>query len=117
MKFYKNRKFIYKTLIIVFAFQMLSCHTLFKEKWTKQKAPEYFKAKFKTTKGNFEIALPVSQNNVKIEIYNIQSQLISVKNYTINNGKVQLNINSNATGLYFAKVYLEEPIVLKIIKE
>lgn len=69
------------------------------------------------SKGNFEITLPVSQNNVKIEIYNIQSQLISVKNYTINNGKVQLNINSNATGLYFAKVYLEEPIVLKIIKE
>ena len=69
------------------------------------------------TKGNFGIALPISQNTVKVEIYNIQSQLISVKNYTVNSGKVYLNINSNATGLYFAKVYLEEPIVLKIIKE
>ena len=69
------------------------------------------------TKGNFEIALPISQNKVKIEIYNIQSQLISVKYYTVNNGKIQLNIANNATGLYFAKVYLKEPIVLKIIKE
>jgi subtilisin-like proprotein convertase family protein len=69
------------------------------------------------SKGNFEIALPVLQNTIKIEIYNIQSQLISVKNYTINNGKVQLSIANNATGLYFAKVYLEEPVVLKIIKE
>ena len=69
------------------------------------------------TEGNFEIDLPISQNNVKIEIYNIQSQLISAKNYTLNNGKIQLNIANNATGLYFAKVYLDKPIVLKIIKE
>ncbi len=69
------------------------------------------------SKGIFEIALPFSQNNVKIEIYNLQSQLISAKTYTINNGKIQLNITNNATGLYFAKVYLDKPIVLKIIKE
>ncbi|UMB59655.1 M12 family metallo-peptidase [Lutibacter sp. A80] len=69
------------------------------------------------TKGNLEIALPVSVNTVKIEVYNIQSQLISVQNYTVTNNKVQLNLANNATGLYFAKVYLEEPIVLKIIKE
>ena len=55
MKFYKNGKSIYKTLIIVLAFQMFSCHTLFNAKWTKEKAPEYFKATFETTKGNFEI--------------------------------------------------------------
>jgi len=55
MKVHKNRKSIYKTLIIVLAFQMFSCHTLFNAKWTKEKAPEYFKATFETTKGNFEI--------------------------------------------------------------
>lgn len=27
----------------------------FKEKWTKEQAPEYFKARFETTKGNFDI--------------------------------------------------------------
>ncbi len=69
------------------------------------------------TKGNFEIALPVSQNKVKIELYNIQSQLISVKEYNVVYGKVQLNLTNNATGLYFAKVYLDKPVLLKIIKE
>ena len=43
------------------------------------------------TKGNFEITVPASKSNVKIEIYNMQSQLISAKNNTIKNGKVKLN--------------------------
>ena len=39
--------------ILVFAF---SCSDkLFKEKWTSKKAPEYFKARFETTQGNFDI--------------------------------------------------------------
>ena len=69
------------------------------------------------TKGNFEIAIPANQNNIKVEIFNMQSQLISAKNYTLNNGKVYLNIKNQAPGVYFAKVYLDKPIMLKIIKE
>ena len=39
--------------ILVFAF---SCSDkLFKEKWTTKQAPEYFKARFETTQGNFDI--------------------------------------------------------------
>tara|TARA_R110002073_G_scaffold331253_2_gene515922 strand:- start:5409 stop:6032 length:624 start_codon:yes stop_codon:yes gene_type:complete len=35
---------------------MASCsQKVFKEKWTKKKAPETFKARFETTQGNFEI--------------------------------------------------------------
>lgn len=35
---------------------IVSCSPkLFKEKWTEEKAPEYFKARFETTQGNFEI--------------------------------------------------------------
>ncbi len=35
---------------------LTSCsQKLFKEKWTKQEAPKVFKARFETTKGNFEI--------------------------------------------------------------
>jgi len=69
------------------------------------------------TKGNFEIAIPAYQNNIKIEIFNMQSQLISVKNYALNNGKIYLNIKNQAPGVYFAKVYLDKPVMLKIIKE
>lgn len=69
------------------------------------------------TKGIFEIALPLSIQEATIELYNVQMQMISKKSYTPNNGKVQLNIENQANGVYFAKVGLESPVTLKIIKE
>jgi hypothetical protein len=69
------------------------------------------------TKGIFEIALPLSIQETTIELYTLQMQLISKKSYTPNNGKVQLNIENQANGVYFAKVGLESPVTLKIIKE
>ena len=46
----------YRNLIIGVLFLiMLSCKSNFKLKWTNEKAPEYFTAKFETTKGDFEI--------------------------------------------------------------
>lgn len=33
----------------------LSCRSSFKNKWTTEQAPEYFKARFETSKGNFDI--------------------------------------------------------------
>ncbi|PCH53703.1 MAG: hypothetical protein COC22_01910, partial [Flavobacteriaceae bacterium] len=62
--------------------------------------------------GVFEISLPISQKEVIIELYTIQSQLISIKTYPILYGKVQLNIEDKPTGLYFAKLYLEKPVIL-----
>ena len=35
------------------------------------------------TQGSFEIALPTTKNDVTIEIYNMQSQLISSKTYPV----------------------------------
>lgn len=69
------------------------------------------------TKGIFEIALPLSVQETTIELYNVQMQLISKKSCTPSNGKVQLNIENQANGVYFAKVGLESPVTLKIIKE
>lgn len=69
------------------------------------------------TKGIFEIGLPLTLEETTIELYNVQMQLISKKSYTPNNGKVQLNIENQANGVYFAKVGLESPVTLKIIKE
>ena len=122
MKFYKNRKFIYKTLIIVFAFQMLSCHTLFKEKGTKQKAPEYFKAKFETTKGNFEIeAKRIWSPNAVDRLY----QLINKGYYTdiaifrvIPNHIAQFGIHndSTVTNAWKKSKVLDEPVVESNLK-
>jgi len=69
------------------------------------------------TNGTFEIALPVSQKEVTIELYTIHSQLISVKIYPIVYGKVQLTIKDQPTGLYIAKVQLDIPVTLKIVKQ
>jgi len=68
------------------------------------------------TKGSFEISLPASEKEVVIELYTIQSQLIFIKTYPVIYGKVQLNIENQPTGLYIAKVQLDKPVILKIIK-
>jgi len=67
--------------------------------------------------GAFEISLPVAQKEVVIELYSIQSQLISTKTYPISYGKVHLNIENQPTGMYIAKIQLKSPVTLKIIKQ
>jgi hypothetical protein len=69
------------------------------------------------TKGIFEISLPLSTQEVTIELYTMQMQLISKKTYSANNGKVQLNLENKADGIYFAKVGSANPVTLKIVKE
>ncbi len=45
-----------KVLYLIVIFVLVSCSPkLFKEKWTKEKAPEIFKARFETTQGSFDI--------------------------------------------------------------
>ena len=76
------------------------------------------------TKGTFEIALPdlqkeasLTARQVTIELYTIHSQLISIKTYPIIYGKVQISLENKPTGLYIAKVHLDKPVTLKIIKQ
>ena len=69
------------------------------------------------TAGKFEIALPILRNEVVIELYNYNSQLILVKTYPVISGKVHVNLENQPTGLYIAKVLMENPITIKIIKE
>ncbi len=45
----------YVLIGVFFSLTVLSCKSSFKNKWTKEEAPEYFTAKFETTKGDFEI--------------------------------------------------------------
>ncbi len=67
--------------------------------------------------GHYEIALPVSEGQVKIEVYNILGKLLESNNYQIISGKVHLNLSDKPNGLYIAKIYLEEPTTLKLLKE
>lgn len=69
------------------------------------------------TSGSFEIEIPTDQKEVKIELYNFAGQLVSTKTYSIENGKAQLNLENQASGIYAAKIYLETPEYIKIIKK
>jgi len=69
------------------------------------------------TKGKFEILVPISLENVKIEVYTMNSQLISSENYNVENGKVQMNIENKPSAIYIVKIYLENIVALKIIKQ
>ncbi|MBT8318238.1 MAG: T9SS type A sorting domain-containing protein [Lutibacter sp.] len=68
------------------------------------------------TRGVFEIALPLLESDVMIEVYSIHSQLISKKMYSITGGRVQLSLENQPSGLYIVKVYAEDPVILKLIK-
>jgi subtilisin-like proprotein convertase family protein len=69
------------------------------------------------TKGLFEIALPIKQKEVVVEMYSIQGQLISKEKYPLITGKVQVSLEGKPTGVYIAKVILDQPVTFKIIKE
>ena len=68
------------------------------------------------TSGIVNLTLPFVKKEVVIEIYNVQSQLISSKRYPVISGKVQLNIEDVSAGVYIVKVLLERPVGLKIVK-
>jgi glycosidase len=69
------------------------------------------------THGLIEIATPTLKTEIAIELYNLNGQLISKGVYAVSNGKVQLNLEKESAGVYFAKVHLETPISLTIVKE
>ncbi|MFZ0596340.1 MAG: leucine-rich repeat domain-containing protein, partial [Flavobacterium sp.] len=69
------------------------------------------------TSGYFEIEIPTNKKEVKIEMYNFGGQLISDNNYIIENGKAQLHLENHPSGIYAAKIYLDTPEYIKIIKK
>lgn len=69
------------------------------------------------TSGKFEISLTTTRKEIIIDLYTLDSQLISKRTYTVLNEKAQLNIENQAAGVYIAKVYLDTPVYLKIVKK
>lgn len=50
-----NSRYIFVFISIIFLTLACNSNKIFKDKWVKKQAPETFKARFETTKGNFEI--------------------------------------------------------------
>jgi hypothetical protein len=69
------------------------------------------------TSGDFQFLLPINEGEIFIEIYDIYSQLISSKAYTIESGKVRLSLQNKPIGVYFVKIMSKEQINVKVIKK
>tara|TARA_R110002033_G_scaffold69433_6_gene120800 strand:- start:2310 stop:4505 length:2196 start_codon:yes stop_codon:yes gene_type:complete len=78
---------------------------------------ENIKAYPNPTNGLFELYIPNEMETIDLEVYNIQSQLIVSKTYTVNTGKVQLNIEDKPKGIYFVKLNSKKPVFIKVIKK
>ena len=69
------------------------------------------------TKGMFEIGITGDNKTITVELYNMQSQLINLKECKVEFGKVQMDIQDQPSGIYFVKVISNDSKVLRIIKE
>ncbi|MGB5943192.1 MAG: DUF4955 domain-containing protein [Leeuwenhoekiella sp.] len=66
--------------------------------------------------GKFVLDVPPSHDNVLIEIYNLRGQLVLANSYNFRNGRVDLDIENNPSGVYFVKVHLENPKFIKVVR-
>ncbi|MBD0834800.1 discoidin domain-containing protein, partial [Aestuariibaculum suncheonense] len=69
------------------------------------------------TKGLFEIEIPISSEQVSIDIYDIHSRLLSSKVYSIHSNKVQVNISDKPQGIYFVRINTKKPMFFNVIKK
>lgn len=69
------------------------------------------------TSGPFDIYLPTNDTTAVIEIYTVGGVLISKGVYTIENGKVHLDLEKQSTGIYIIKVQSTPVQIVKIIKK
>ena len=107
-------KYIYILFIICLT---SSCSSTFKEKWTHEQSPEYFKARFETSKGNFEIESNRSWSPKAVDrLY----QLLAHKYYTdmaiyrvIPNYIAQFGIHNDSitTNTWDNTKVIDEPVI------
>lgn len=66
-----------------------------------------------------EIFIPsyVTENEVKIKIYNYQGKLVLADDFSIIENQIKISLNNFANGLYVMYVQIDKPITFKIIKK
>ncbi|NJX14292.1 DUF4955 domain-containing protein [Tamlana crocina] len=77
---------------------------------------EEVKAYPNPSSGEFELYLPTSLEFVNVQVYNLQSQLVSSKDYKLSSGRLILSLLDKPNGIYFAKVNVPESVFVKLIK-
>lgn len=69
------------------------------------------------TKGTVHISIPNSEESIFVEVYNSYSQIVLAENKVVSNQSILLSLEDKPVGVYYIKLYLEEPVLLKIIKQ
>ncbi len=65
----------------------------------------------------FELLVPeINQTKVTLELYSSTSGLIAQKIYSVNAGKITVNMEEYPAGIYFVRLDSKNPKILKIVK-
>ncbi|KAF2328453.1 T9SS type A sorting domain-containing protein [Flavobacterium nitrogenifigens] len=93
-----------------------ACEGVFAKKVTSYELGTMLSAYPNPTSGSIEIEIPSSKTEVAIDLYNFGGQLVSHGTYNIESGRALLNLEKLPSGIYAAKINLETPEYIKIIK-
>lgn len=93
-----------------------ACEGVFAKKVTSYELGTILSAYPNPTSGSIEIEIPSTKTEVAIELYNFGGQLVSHGTYNIESGRALLNLEKLPSGIYAAKINLETPEYIKIIK-
>jgi Leucine-rich repeat (LRR) protein len=94
-----------------------ACEGVFAKKVSSYELGTILAAYPNPTTGIIEIEIPSTKTEIAIELYNFGGQLVSHGTYNIESGKALLNLEKLPSGIYAAKVNLETPEYIKIIKK
>lgn len=67
--------------------------------------------------GVFTIAIPSDQKEVFIHVFNTFGQLVLSNTYELLNGSIQLDLSSEPNGFYMAKIQLDAPLDVRLLKK
>ncbi|NAS31796.1 T9SS type A sorting domain-containing protein [Flavobacteriaceae bacterium R38] len=62
------------------------------------------------------ISIPGNLSTVPVSVFNISGQLIYQQNTNVNGNRVNVPFNSMPNGVYFVRLAMDNPVVLKIVK-
>jgi len=94
-----------------------ACEGVFAKKVTSYELGTMLAAYPNPTTGTIEIEIPSTKTEIAIELYNFGGQLVSYGTYNIESGKALLNLEKLPSGIYAAKINLDTPEYIKIIKK
>ena len=68
------------------------------------------------TTGKVYVSIPKSNKEVFVDVFNAYSQVVVSEKIKVSNETIVLDLSNQSAGVYYIKLKLEEPIIVKVIK-